>query len=196
MSSVIVDISTSADGFINAHGRTDDEPMGAGGERLHEWFFATDDEINREVIHTGLTTLGAVIAGRRTYDDSVRWWGADGPTGPARLPVFVLTNRQPENSPAGGVYTFVTGGIHQVLASARAAAGDNDIAIMGGADTIGQFLAAGLVDEVSLHVVPVLFGRGTPLLGGLSITHVELEPVKITPTAAATHVRYRPLPSC
>lgn len=190
-SKVIVDISMSSDGFVRAAHPTPDEPMGLGGERLHQWFFATDDERNREVMESGAASLGALIAGRRTYDDSVKWWGADGPTGPARRPLIVLTHQAPEDSPADGVYTFVTDGLHEALTQARAAAGGQDIAIMGGPNVVQQFLAAGLVDEVSLHIVPVLFGTGAPLLGGVAGPHIELEPVEIVQTAAAAHARYR-----
>jgi hypothetical protein len=90
MSKVIFDISISLDGFMTAAGQRPDEPMGEGGLRLVEWAFG-GDERDRQVLSDGVASAGAVIAGRRTYDTSVAWWGADGPTGPARLPVFVLT---------------------------------------------------------------------------------------------------------
>jgi dihydrofolate reductase len=163
--------------------------MGAGGQRLHDWAFG-DDERDREVLSTGLAGTGAVITGRRNYTDALPWWGADGPTGPARLPIVVLCHEIPADPPPpGGVYTFVTGGVEQALKQAREAAGDKDVTVMGGAETGRQFLAAGLVDEISIHLVPVVLGGGTPMFtGGLP---VELENIGSLQTAAATHLRFR-----
>ena len=189
MGKVVYDISMSLDGFITAAGQTPLEPMGAGGERLHDWAFG-DDERDREVLSTGLAGTGAVITGRRNYTDALPWWGADGPTGPARLPIVVLCHEIPADPPPpGGVYTFVTGGVEQALKHAREAAGDKDVTVMGGAETGRQFLAAGLVDEISIHLVPVVLGGGTPMFtGGLP---VELENIGSLQTAAATHLRFR-----
>ncbi len=145
MGKVFFDISMSLDGFMTAAHRRPEEPMGDGGQRLHEWAFGNDQR-DREVLTGG---TGAVIAGRRTYDDSVAWWGADGPTGPARVPVFVLSHDVPE----GGVYTFVSEGIERALELARAAAGEKDVTVMGGAETGQQYLRAGLVDELPIHLV-------------------------------------------
>ncbi|HVE31533.1 MAG TPA: dihydrofolate reductase family protein [Mycobacteriales bacterium] len=189
MGKVVYDISMSLDGFITAAGQTPLEPMGAGGQRLHDWAFG-DDERDREVLSTGLAGTGAVITGRRNYTDALPWWGADGPTGPARLPIVVLCHEIPADPPPpGGVYTFVTGGVEQALKQAREAAGDKDVTVMGGAETGRQFLAAGLVDEISIHLVPVVLGGGTPMFtGGLP---VELENIGSLQTAAATHLRFR-----
>ena len=189
MGKVVYDISMSLDGFITAAGQTPLEPMGAGGQRLHDWAFG-DDERDREVLSTGLAGTGAVITGRRNFSDALPWWGADGPTGPARLPIVVLCHQIPADPPPpGGVYTFVTGGVEQALKQAREAAGDKDVTVMGGAETGRQFLAAGLVDEISIHLVPVVLGGGTPMFtGGLP---VELENISSLQTAAATHLRFR-----
>jgi dihydrofolate reductase len=189
MGKVVYDISMSLDGFITAAGQTPLEPMGAGGQRLHDWAFG-DDERDREILSTGLAGTGAVITGRRNYSDALPWWGADGPTGPARLPIVVLCHQIPADPPPpGGVYTFVTGGVEQALKHAREAAGDKDVTVMGGAETGRQFLAAGLVDEISIHLVPVVLGGGTPMFtGGLP---VELENIGSLQTAAATHLRFR-----
>jgi dihydrofolate reductase len=126
----------SVDGFVTAAGQTSEEPMGPGGMRLVEWAFG-GDERDRQILTDGVAGLGAVIAGRRTYDHSVRWWGANGPTGEVRAPVFVVTHSVPDEMPEGGVYTFVTGGIKQALDQARVAAGDKYVTVMGGAN-IGQ----------------------------------------------------------
>jgi len=190
MGKVVFDISMSLDGFMTAANRRPEEPMGDGGQRLHEWAFG-DDRRDREVLTSGVGTLGAVIAGRRTYDDSVPWWGADGPTGPARVPVFVLSHDVPEDVPDGGVYTFVAGGIERALEQAKAAAGDKGVTVMGGAVTGQQYLRAGLVDELSIHLVPVLFGSGTRMFDNLGDQHIQLESADVIQTAAATHLRFR-----
>jgi len=191
MSRVIFDISMSLDGFIAAEGMTVDEGMGVGGEVLHDWAFAGDDR-DRALLEQAATSLGAVIAGRRTYDNSIRWWGADGPTGPARVPLFVVSHDRPDGVPADGVYTFVRD-IRTALEQARSIAQDGDVGIMGGADIARQYLRAGLVDEISIHLVPVLFGSGTPLFGaGDSLDeHVKLERIELVATDAATHLRFR-----
>jgi dihydrofolate reductase len=166
-------------------------PLGVGGERLHEWAFG-EDERDRGVLAEGGQGVGAVIAGRRTYDASVAFWGADGPTGPARLPVFVVTHEPPTDSPPDGVYRFVTDGIEAALNDARQAAGDQNVTVMGGPDLGGQFLAAGLVDELSIHLVPIMFGRGKRLFDGLPREqHMQLEPLATIQTPNATHLRFR-----
>jgi dihydrofolate reductase len=98
MSTVVFDISMSLDGFITASGRRPEEPMGDGGQRLHEWAFG-EDERNREFFERSISELGAVIAGRNTYDDSLPWWGTDGPTGPARRPCSWSRTRRPRRVP-------------------------------------------------------------------------------------------------
>lgn len=188
MNTVIIDISMSLDGFITAANRTAEEPTGTGGHQLVEWAFGNDEQ-NRRYLETAGKDLGAVIAGRETYDTSVPWWGADGPV--QRTPVFVVTHEEPAESPENGVYTFVTGGIHAALEQARAAAGDKVVAVMGGANVIQQYLAAGLVDEVSLHIAPVLFGEGTRLFDQFPNGHIQLEPLEVISTPSANHVRYR-----
>jgi dihydrofolate reductase len=141
MGKVFFDISMSLDGFMTAAKQRPEEPMGQGGERLHEWA-SGDDPRDREV-------------------------------------------------PDGGVHTFVTGGIERTLEQARAVAGDKDVTVMGGADTGQQFLRAGLVDELSIHLVPVLFGSGTRMFEHLGDQHVQLQNAGAIQTAAATHLRFR-----
>jgi dihydrofolate reductase len=190
MTKVTFDISMSLDGFVTAANVRPEEPMGDGGQALHAWAFE-GDERDREVLAGGASALGAVIAGRRTYDASVPWWGPDGPSGPARVPVFVVTHEAPEDAPEGGVYTFVTGGIERALEQARAAAGERTVCVMGGAETGRQYIAAGLVDEISIHLVPVLFGGGTRLFEELGGEHIRLETAEVVDTPNATHLRFR-----
>ena len=190
MGKVVYDISMSLDGFVTAAGQTPTEPMGAGGERLHDWAFG-DDERDREVLSTGLAGTGAVITGRRNYTDALPWWGADGPTGPARLPIVVLCHEIPADPPPpGGVYTFVTGGTEQALKQAREAAGDRDI-LLHGAEAARAFLQAGELDEMALQVVPVLLGQGRRLFDDMPAEHVELELVRVLVGRGMLHTRYR-----
>lgn len=188
-SKVVFDISMSLDGFVTAADRTPEEPMGRGGLRLMDWAFG-DDARGAQVLRDGVAGLGATIAGRETYDSSVPWWGADGPSGDARRPVFVVTHRAPASSPENGVYTFVTDGLESALAQADAAADGRDVCIMGGADLGRQYLAAGLVDELSIHLVPVLFHQGTRLFDNLGVDHTQLEILDVVAGPSATHLRY------
>jgi dihydrofolate reductase len=190
MGTIVFDISMSLDGFVTAANQTPEQPAGEGGERLHDWAFG-GDEINRRYFERAGERLGAVICGRRTYDTSLPWWGADGPSGLARRPVFVVTHQAPADDSPGAVYSFVTGGIADALDQARAAAGDRDVTIMGGADLGRQYIAAGLVDEISIHLGPVLFGAGTRMFEELHKGHQWLEPVDVLSTPTATHLRYR-----
>ena len=190
MTKVIFDISMSLDGFMTAARQTRENPMGEGGLRLVQWAFE-GDERDRQVIEDGVRGVGAVIAGRRTYDDSVPWWGANGPTGEARVPVFVVTHSVPDDAPEGGVYTFVTGGIDQALEQATAAAGDKYVTVMGGAEIGQQYIRAGLVDELSIHLVPILLGAGTRMFENLGEEQIELAPAGLPQGQLATHLRLR-----
>ena len=189
MTKVIFDISMSLDGFVTASNVRPEEPLGDGGRRLHEWAFG-EDERNRELLEEAVNFVGAVIAGRRTYDLSVASWGSDGPAGPARVPVFVVTHVEPEDVPEGGVYAFVTDGIESALGQAKAAAGEKDVAVMGGAEVGQRYIRAGLVDEISIHLVAVLFG-GTRMFEHLGGGHVRLETAEVIETPEATHLRFR-----
>jgi dihydrofolate reductase len=191
MGKVVFDISMSLDGFIAGANRTPEEPLGDRGEHLHDWAFNSKDEYNRNLISQSVSTTGAVICGRRTYDDSMPWWGANGPTGDARLPVFVVTHNLPKEVPEGGVYTFVTDGIKIALQKAKQAADEKNVSVMGGADLGQQYIKAELVDELSIHLVPVLFGSGTQMFSNLGETHIQLEPVQTIETPEAIHLRLR-----
>jgi dihydrofolate reductase len=151
-----------------------------GAEHLHDWAFNSQDGYNRNLISQSVSTTGAVICGRRTYDDSLPFWGADGPTGAARLPLFVVTHHLPKRSSEGSVY-FVTDGIKECVAEGDKLLVKN-VTVMGGADIGQQYIKAGLVDEASIHLVPVLFGSGTQMFSN-SETHIQPNPFK----------RFRPL---
>jgi dihydrofolate reductase len=187
MGKVVFDQSMSLDGFTTGPDPRPEEPNGDGGMQLVEWALEGGEE-NRRLLEEAVAGLGAVIAGRKTYDLSVPWWGPGGPTGEARVPVFVVTHRPPAESPEDGVYTFVTGGLETALDEAGAAAGDGDVCVMGGASLGRQYLDAGLVDELSIHVVPTLLGGGTRLFDA---QRLSLEQLSVVETSVATHLRYR-----
>ena len=187
MSKVIYNMSVSLDGFVRASGCTAAKPLGIGGERIHEWFFDADPK-NQKFVDKMLNSIGAVVSGRTTYDTSD--WGSDGPTGARRLPVFVLTHEAPTSSPANGVYTFVTDGIVEAVKAARQAAGGKDVSIMGGPDVGNQAIAAGVVDEIVVSIVPVLFGDGLRMFANIP-GHVQLEQESLVDTRSVTHMFYR-----
>lgn len=186
---VTLDMSMSLDGFITAANVRPDEPLGDGGAVLDQWASAGNKQ-DRKVLADAADHLGAVIAGRRTYDFFVESWGADGPSGPARRPVFVVTRRVPKDPPEGGVYTFVNDGIEAALQAAQAAAAGKNVVVMGGASIAQQYLRAGLIDDLSIHLVPVIFGAGTRLFEDLGEAHIHLKPHDVVQTAAATHLTW------
>jgi len=191
MAEVILVMSMSLDGFITAANPRTEEPLGDGGTVLHEWIRGDENDPNRTLLAEAVARLGAVICGRTTYDTSLPGWRADGPSGAARRPVFVVTHEAPKESPEGGVYTFVTTGLHDALSKAKAGAGDKEVVVMGGANIGQQYLKAGLIDEIAIQLIPVLFGSGTRLFEHLDDEHIKLEPVQVLDYPGATHLRYR-----
>ncbi len=187
MSKVRFEISMSLDGYVTASGVRPEEPMGDGGQQLHEWAFGADER-GRELLAESQSSVGASIAGRRTYDLSVPWWGPDGPGGEARTPTFIVSHSKPEQLPEGGVYTFVDSP-EEALELARAAAGEKDIDVFS-ADIGQQLLRAGKVDEIHVHLVPVLFGAGTRLFENPGDDHIRLEITQVVEASNATHLRY------
>ncbi|MGH3115572.1 MAG: dihydrofolate reductase family protein [Nocardioidaceae bacterium] len=192
MPTTIFDISMSLDGYITGPHQTADGPLGKGGEALHEWSM-DQDPAGRQELTAAVERYGAVITGRTTYDHSLPSWGVDGPTGGARRPVVVITHQAPEDSPDNGVYEFVTEGIEAALGRATAVAGNGCVCVMGGANVGQQFIQAGMVDEISLHIAPVLFGDGKRLFDRLEAKAIRLEPIHVAESRMATHVRYRVL---
>src|SRR5262249_21682526 len=155
-----------------------------------EWAFGAD-EVGRELEAESQSSAGASIAGRRTYDSSVPWWGADGPGGSRRTLTFIVSHGTPEAVPQAGAYPFV-GSPLEAVERAREVAGDKDIDVFS-PDIARQLLQSGLVDELHLHVAPVLLGAGTRLFESSGDTHIQLEPVGIIEGSKATHLRYRVL---
>jgi dihydrofolate reductase len=187
MGTVILDTSMSLDGFMTADNRSAEVPLGEGGEVLTQW--AMDDAAGVELLGKWVGNLGASIAGRVTYDTSLPWWGPNGPSGDARRPLFVVTHQAPQDTLENGVYSFVTDGINGALAQAQAAAGDRDVVVMGGADVGRQYLRAGLIDEVQIHLVPVVLGAGTPMFD--DVGRLDLTTLEAVRSEHATHLRYR-----
>ncbi|WUI02701.1 dihydrofolate reductase family protein [Spirillospora sp. NBC_00431] len=194
MSKVTCDIAISVDGFAAGPNQRLDEPIGDRGESLHRWMFE-EAEANAEVIRA-ITDAGAFIMGRNMFtagrgDWDLEWNGYWGEEPPYHAPVFVLTHyaREPVPMKGGTTFNFVTDGIETALARAREAAGDRDVAICGGAHTVNQYLAAGLIDELRLHIAPVVFGAGARLFEGVG--DIGLEPVAVSRTDLVTHVTYR-----
>jgi dihydrofolate reductase len=190
MGRVIFDISMSLDGFVRASNPTPEEPLGKGREHLHDWAMEGDSR-GQEMLGKAVGQAGAMICGRKTYDDSIRFWQANGPSGEARLPLFVVTHEPPGQSPENGVYHFVEDGIEAALQLAQAAAGEKNVLIMGGPGIARQYLRAGLVDDVSLHVAPLMFGSGLPLFyQDDDHRHVLLGTPEVRETDKAVHIRY------
>ncbi len=208
MGRLVLEISMSLDGYVAGPNPTLEDPLGMGGEALHEWVIGLDAwrerhgleggerNVDSEVLEESLANTGAVIMGRKMYsggegpweDDpnADGWWGDDPPF---RVPVFVLTHHaRVTETKADTTIMFVTDGIESALSQAREAAGEKNVMIGGGASVAQQYLAAGFLDELRIHVAPVLLGDGVRLFGGatpgLALTRVVESP-------AVTHLTYR-----
>lgn len=199
MSTVYSDIAVSADGFAAGPNQSEDAPLGEFPENwLHGWMFDAYEENKAEVdaiVDSGATIMGRNMFGpvRGEWDRDWRgWWGADPPY---HGPVFVLTHfaHDPIEMEGGTTFHFVTDGIHAALERARAAAGDRNISIAGGASTVNQYLAAGLLDELRLHVTACILGAGERVFDGVPAQ--ALERVSVRATSLVTHMTYRPVRS-
>jgi dihydrofolate reductase len=203
-------ISVSLDGFVAGPNQSEEHPLGEGGMELHEWVFKLaawrkphgreGGEVNAStpVVEEATANVGATIMGRNMFGGGPGPWGDDpwqgwwGEEPPFHHPVFVLTNHEREPlALKGTTFTFVTDGIESALAKATEAAGGGDVAIGGGAETIQQYLAAGLVDEMLLNIAPVLLGDGTRLLENLG-TDLGFEQVEAVDAPGVAHLKYRP----
>ena len=190
MGKVLMEITMSLDGYIAGPEVSDEEPMGRGGERLHEWMFAGKSAADIEAFQTGLFGgVGAVIMGRRMVDLGIGPWGEE----PVyHAPCFVVTHRPADTivKKGGTSYIFVTEGIEAAMAQAKAAAGAQDVMVEGGAHIDRQFLNAGLIDEIRLHVAPILLGAGSHLFSGVR-PDLRLVPSEATNSPLATHLSYQ-----
>jgi len=198
---VVADITMSLDGFVAGPDDGPELPLGAGGERLHQWVYdlaswrephgLAGGKTNRdsEVLDETFRTAGAVIVGRRMFDNAQGW--GDNP--PFHMPVFVLTHeaRDPEVKEGGTTFTFVGDGIESALEQARDAAGDKNVSVGGGASTIQQFIKTGLLDELQVHITPLLLGGGIRLFEHLGPEQIELERTRVIDSPAVTHLRFR-----
>jgi dihydrofolate reductase len=191
----------SLEGFIAG---PDDGPglgLGRGGERLHEWVTGLQSwrerhglgggQTNRdtEVLEEAFTNVGAIVVGRRMYENAEGW----GENPPFHMPVFVLTHHAREKlvKDGGTTFTFVTDGIESALNQAKAAAGDKDVSVGGGANTIQQYLGAGLLDELQIHLVPILLGDGIRLFDHFGPAQIELEQTRVIESPNVTHLKFR-----
>jgi dihydrofolate reductase len=203
MTQVFADISMSLDGYITGPNDSVDNPLGDQGERLHEWVFGlkgwrarhgleggTEDRAS-ELMEEAFSRSGSFLMGRRMFDAGERPWGEEPPF---RGPVFVVTHeaRADIAKRGGTTFSFVTDGIEEALRRAKEAAGGKDVSVAGGAAVIQQLLAAGLLDELQIHLVPVLLGDGVPLFGSMPPGLRELEPDRVITSPGVTHLRLRP----
>jgi dihydrofolate reductase len=212
VSKVTMEISMSLDGYVAGPNQTLEQPLGEGGERLHEWLVGLksfrerhgldggEDNADSRMVAETVAATGAVLMGRRMFSggsgpweedpNADGWWGEDPPF---HVPVFVLTHHARETvvKEGGTTFTFVTDGIESALEQARAAAGDRNVAIAGGADVVRQCLEAGHLDELLIHLAPVLLGGGVRLFDGESPTAVGLEQTRAAESPGVTHLTYR-----
>lgn len=194
MSKVVADISMSLDGFVTGADPGPDSGLGKGGEGLHVWAFSSDP-IDRAVLTSTTEATGAVVMGRHLFDvvDGPHGWSDEVGYGAglaAAPPVLVVTRRPPATVRLADRFTFVVDGVRSAIDKARSMADDRDVVVMGGAQVIRGALAAGTVDELRLHLSPVLLGAGTPLFDS-GVSPRTLRQVHVKVSAHATHLTYR-----
>jgi dihydrofolate reductase len=180
-----MNMSMSLDGFIAAKNDSPEQPLGEDGDRLHEWLFRNNSEEYDKAIEGATQSLGAVIIGRRTYDNARASWGGHGPV--EGVPSFILSKDIPDEN--GPMMTFVTDGIESALKKARAVAGDKSIDIMG-ANVQQQYLKAGLIDIIVIDLVPVILSEGVRLFDHLGDKHISLQQLEVNEGDQATHITY------
>lgn len=188
MGKLIAHMSMSLDGFIAGPNPAADNPLGTNGLKLHDWIFDNPNKEN-EVTKQFKDEMGAIVMGRTMYYESLPYWGGTGPLGDS-IPCFVLTEKEGIPESAGKPFTFVTGGIESALAQAEKAAGQKNVLVNGGANTIQQYIKADLLNELVIHLVPIVLGGGTSLFGSLGV-FIELEKVAARDDSAVTHLTYR-----
>jgi dihydrofolate reductase len=199
MAKVLAGITTSVDGYITGPNDGPGKGLGEGGERLHYWVFGGPWTYAEEPrgepsgedaawLSEAMSRIGAVVAGRGTYE-AARHWGGENPWG---IPIFIVTHR-PEEEPEGGAFTFVSG-VEAAVERARESAGGKDVHVMGGAEVIRQALDAGIVDELTIIIAPVVLGGGKQLFDGFS-RPLDLEHLGVRQSPFATFIDYRVKPS-
>lgn len=192
MGKVFADHSMSLDGFSAGANVRMDNPMGDGGEALHEWMFHEGGKAGHrgETLEDLFGSTGAVVVGRHTFDLGEKPWG-DNPA--FHRPVFVVTHRPKATvtKQGGTTYTFVTDGIEAAIAQARATAGERDVVVLGGATIVQQCLAAGLLSELRLHIPHLLLGAGTSLFGSVDPSTVALERTRLIDAEGVSHLTFR-----
>lgn len=211
MSKFRLNIAMSLDGFVAGPNQSVENPLGIGGERLHDWAVALaawrkphgleGGEVNAStrVVEESLENVGAVLMGRNMFgghpgpwgDDPWNGWWGDNP--PFHKPVFVLTHhpRPPLSMQGGTTFTFVTDGIESALQQATKAAGGRDVVLAGGANIAQQYLAGRLIDEVNISLVPILLRSGERLFENLGAAELQLEQIRAFEAPGVTHLRYR-----
>ena len=194
MGNVIFEISMSLDGFIAGPKDDSNADRELGGlDLLHEWRFGTQSPAEAEAYEVDkFKPMGAGIVGRRMFDLGIGPWG-ENPT--FHMPIFVLSHETRETiaKQGGTTYTFVTEGIERALQQAQQAAGGKDIIVLGGADIAQQYIKAGLLDELQIHLVPILLGEGIRLFENIGRKPMKLEQISVTEAPGVTHFRYRVL---
>ena len=202
MGKVSADMSMSLDGFITGPNDEVESSLGEGIERLHQWLYGLASWRERHGLDGGTTGMdaeildeafrntGAIVMGRRLFEAGEGPWG-DNP--PFHMPVFVVTHHARKSlvKEGGTTFSFVTDGLESALQQAKAAAGGKDISVAGGANVIQQLLRAGLLDEIQIHLVPVLLGGGTRLFEHTGTEPIELEHTRVIESAGVTHLRFR-----
>jgi dihydrofolate reductase len=188
MALVICDMSMSLDGYVTGPNDSRENPFGDGAGMLHDWMFDAATDEDRAMLQEMIAGAGAIVMGRTSFDknEGDGGWGDSGPVGD--VPCFVVTHTAPSTS-YPSVFTFVTDGVGSAIELAKVAAGDKVVGLHG-ATVMQQALPLGLVDEIRVHVVPVLLGGGTPLFGTLTDA-IGLERTRVTVTPAATHLWFR-----
>jgi dihydrofolate reductase len=195
MTTVTCNVSVSVDGYAAGPNQSMDNPVGEGGLLLHQWHFEPQGD-DQQIIDEWQQRPDAYVMGRNMFapgrgEWDLNWTGWWGDEPPYHAPVFVLTHfpREPVPMAGGTVFHFVTDGIEAALDRAREVAGQGIVEIAGGASTINAYLAAGLIDELHLHIAPVVLGAGERLFTGVS--GLRMQPVQVTGSPGATHVKYR-----
>jgi dihydrofolate reductase len=193
MTRVVADISMSLDGFVTGPDPDLEHGLGHDGEGLHRWAIESTDPVDREVLRRSTQDSGAVVMGRRLFDivDGPHGWNDEMGYGAGQVgtpPFFVVTHARPASVRLGLDFTFVTAGISAAVEQARQAAAERAVFVMGGADVVRQALDGGLVDELRLHLAPVVLGAGTPLFDGAMPRDLVQQAVEVSPFA--THLTY------